>query len=241
MQPLRAAQCLALAGILAVTGGGIHRALAAPGAAQAKPGRLQEVLSQMNAASANFHSAEADIRREHFERLVSDTSTDTGTIYFLRSGAATQFGAKFNPPGAKIVEYKDGKVRLYNAGNNHLDEFTASGANQARFETFVTLGFGGSGTDLAKQWNFTDQGTEQMNDGGKPVSVEKLDLQSKDESVRSSYSHVTIWIDPARDITLKQEFFAPDGNTDTTTYSNIRLNPQIDLKAFAIKCNGKCS
>src|ERR1022692_1092478 len=45
--------------------------------AQPRPDRLQDVLSQMDAASARFHSAEADIRKEHFEKLVSDTSADT--------------------------------------------------------------------------------------------------------------------------------------------------------------------
>jgi outer membrane lipoprotein-sorting protein len=210
-------------------------------AAQPKADRLQDVLSQMDAASARFHSAEADIRKEHFEKLVSDTSADTGTVYFLRNGSSMQLGAKFNPPDAKTLEYKDGKGRLYNAGTNHIDEFSASGENQAKFETFITLGFGGSGADLRKQWTISDLGTEQMKDGGNPVPVEKLDLVSKDPSARANYSHVTIWVDPVRDVTLKQEFFAPDGNTDTAIYTNIRLNPVIDLKAFAIKCQGKCS
>jgi outer membrane lipoprotein-sorting protein len=209
-------------------------------AAQAKPGRLQEVLSQMDASSKNFRSAEADIRKEHFEKLVDDTTTDTGTVFFLRNGNSMQLGAKFNPPDAKTLEYKDGKGRLYTAGTNHIDEFSASGANQAKFETFITLGFGGTGADLTKQWNVSDLGTEQMDDSGKPVSVEKLDLLPKDPGVRNTYAHVTIWIDPVRDVTLKQEFFAPRGDTDTAVYSNIRLNQPIDLKAFAIKCQGKC-
>lgn len=209
-------------------------------AAQAKAGHLQEVLSQMDAASRNFHSAEADIRKEHFEKLVNDTSADTGTVYFLRSGTSMQLGAKFNPPDAKTLEYKDGKGRLYTAGTNHIDEFSATGANQAKFETFITLGFGGTGADLTKQWTITDLGTEQISDSGKPVSVEKLDLLPKDPSVRNTYSHVTIWIDPARDVALKQEFFAPNGNTDTAVYSNIRPLQPNDLKTFAIKCQGKC-
>src|ERR1035438_9799954 len=54
-------------------------------AAQPKADRLQDVLSQMDAASARFHSAEADIRKEHFEKPGSDSSSDTGTVYFLRN------------------------------------------------------------------------------------------------------------------------------------------------------------
>ena len=57
----------------------------------------------------------------------------------------------------------------------------------------------------------------------------------------ASYTHITIWIDLARDVSLKQEGFTPSGDTQTTIYTNIRLNQPIDLKAFAIKCKGKCS
>jgi outer membrane lipoprotein-sorting protein len=206
---------------------------------QAKSDRLKTVLSQMDTASTKFKSAEANIKKEHFEKIVSDTSEQSGTIYFLRVGNSTQVGAKFD--NGQTLEYKNGIVRLYSAGTNHLDQASAGGANQARFETFLTLGFGGSGADLAKAWNITDQGTEQLNDGGKPVQVEKLDLVPKDASVKSTFSHITIWVDAARAVSLKQEYFAPSGDTDTATYTDIRLNQPIDAKAYAIKCKGKCS
>ena len=225
---------MVVAAIIAIAGCGVDRV----SAAQAKPDRLQTVLSQMNAASAKFRSAEADVKKEHFEKMVSDTSSESGTIYFLRSGNATQVGAKFT--NGQTLEYKNGLVRLYAAGNNHLEQYSASGSNQARFETFLTLGFGGSGTDLAKVWTVTDLGSEQISDGGKMVSVEKLDLVSKEASVRSNFTHITIWVDPTRGVSLKQEYFSPSGDTDTAIYTNIRLNQPIDVKAFAIKCQGKC-
>lgn len=203
--------------------------------------RLQQVLSQMDAASKTFRSAQADIKRVHLEKLVNDTSTESGKVYFMRNGGPTQFGGRFDQPDLKIVEYKGGVVRLFTAANNHIDQMSASGANQGRVETFLTLGFGGSGADLAKVWTITDQGTEQISDGARTIEAEKLDLVSKDASVRSNYSHITIWVDPVRDISLKQEFFEPGGNTDTATYSNIRLNQAIDLKPYTITCKGRCS
>jgi hypothetical protein len=189
-------------------------------AAQAKPDRLKAVLAQMDAGSKTFRSAEASIQKQQFEKIVNDTTTESGTIYFLRNDGSTQVGAKFSPPNEQTLEYKNGAVRLYSAGTNHIDQYSTTGANQARFETFMTLGFGGSGSDLAKAWTIADQGMEKMSDGGKPVEVEKLDLVSKD---------------------AKQEFFTPSGDTQTAIYSNIRPNQPIDLKAFAIKCKGKCS
>jgi len=204
----------------------------AAGAAQAAPDRLKTVLSEMDSASA---------KKLQFERIVNDTSTETGAIYFLRNGGSMQMGAKFDPPNAQILEYKSGVGRLYNPATNQLQQMSSGGANQARSEALLTLGFGGSGSDLAKTWDITDQGADQMNDGSKTVAVEKLDLVSKDPSVRGSFTHIAVWIDPVRDVSLKQVFFTPSGDTNTTLYTNIKLNQPIDLKAFEIKCKGKCS
>jgi len=209
--------------------------------AQAKPDRLKFVLAQMDAGSAKFHSAEASIQKQQFEKVVNDTTTESGTIYFLRSGGSIQVGARFDPPNQQTLEYKNGLLRLYSAGTNHIDQYATSGANQARFETFFALSFGASGSDLEKQWTISDQGTEQMSDGSRMVDVEKLDLVPKDPSVRGNVTHITIWVDLARDLSLKQVGFTPSGDTQTTTYTNIRLNQPIDQKPFAIKCKGKCS
>jgi outer membrane lipoprotein-sorting protein len=209
--------------------------------AQPAPSGLAAILAQMDAASVNFRSAQASIRKEQFEKIVHDITTETGTIYFLRNGATVQMGAKFDPPAAQTVEYKGDLVRLYTPSTNHVEQYSATGKDHAQVDTFVTLGFGGSGKDLARAWSITDQGSEQIVDGGKPVKVEKLDLVSKDPSVRNTFTHITIWIDPVRDVTLKQQYFAPGGDTNTVTYSNIRLNLPIDLKAYAIHCKGACN
>jgi outer membrane lipoprotein-sorting protein len=222
---------------LAIAGCGVERISAA---AQPTPSRLDTVLQQMNAASAKFQSAQADLRQELFTKVVEDTEGQKGIVYFLRKNGTTQMGIKMLPQPAQIVEFKDGTLRIFNPGTNHIDAYSASGKNQSLAETFMTLGFGGSGADLRKSWTIDDQGAEQMSDGSKTVPVEKLDLVSKDDTIRKNYSHVTIWIDPARGVTLKQVFFASNGDTRTAFYSNIRLNQPVDVAPFAIKCKGKC-
>ena len=209
-------------------------------AAQVKPDRLKTVLDEMDAGSKSFRSAEASVQKQQFEKIVNDTSTESGTIYFQRSGANTQIGAKFDPPNAQTIEYKNGTLTIYTAGTNQLKTYSA-GQNQALAQTVLALGAGGSGRDLDANWTITDQGTEKMSDGSKLVEVEKLDLVSKDANVRNSFTHITMWIDLVRDISLKQVAFAPSGDADTTIYTNIKLNQPIDMKAYAPKCKGKCS
>ncbi|MEO8735778.1 MAG: outer membrane lipoprotein-sorting protein [Edaphobacter sp.] len=206
--------------------------------AQGKPGGLEAVLSQMDQASTKFKSAEADFRWDLYERVVKETTTQNGTIYFLKNGSTLQMGAKISPPAAKIIEYKNGSLQLFDPGSDHLTLLSA-GNNKAQYESFLTLGFGGSGTDLAKAWTITDLGTEPINDGAKMVTATKLDLVSKDPGVRNMFTHITIWVDPARGISLKQQFFTPSEDQRTTYFTNIRYNQPVNTKPFAIKTDKK--
>ena len=211
----------------------------APLLAQAPPdAHLNEVLRQLDAASARFHSAEADFHKDLFQRVVKETTTQTGSIYFLKAANGAQMGAIINPPDARTIEFKDGRLRLFDPGANHLTTVDAH-ANQAQYETFLTLGFGGSGKDLERTWTITDGGSEQMNDGTATVAVEKLDLVARDPALRNTFTHVTIWVDPTRAVSLKQQFFTPSEDIQTATYTHIRLNQPVNQKRFSIKTNGK--
>src|ERR1700677_502856 len=76
--------------------------------AQPKPGHLDEVLRQMDAASLKFQSAEADSRRDNYERVVKETTTQTGTIYFKKQGGSTVMGVRLMTPSINLLEFRNG-------------------------------------------------------------------------------------------------------------------------------------
>ena len=201
----------------------------------AQASQLSTVLSQLDAASQRFKSARADIKSDYYERVVKDTTTQIGTIYFERNGAGIQMGSVITDPASKktqkVLEYKNGIFRMFDPGVNQVTVIN-SGSNQSQYETYLTLGFGGSGKDLARVWNITDQGSESVTDNGQPVKTEKLDLVAKDAGTRNQVTHVTIWVDTTRSVTLKQVFYTPSGDYRTETYSNIKLNGNIDKGSF---------
>jgi len=189
---------------------------------------LDKVLRQLDASSAKFQSAEADLKWDFYERVVRDTTTQTGSIYFLRSGGNTEMGAAILTPSKKFVHFANGKGEFYDVAAKKATPIDA-GANRNKVESFLALGFGGSGKDIEKSWNVTLQGNETI-DG---VPTAKLDLVPKDQATADTFKHVTIWIDPVRDIPLKQISYAPEGDTNTTTYTNIRYNQKVDTKKYA--------
>jgi outer membrane lipoprotein-sorting protein len=202
--------------------------------AQPKPGHLDEVLRQMDAASLKFQSAEADFRWDLYELVVKETTTQTGTIYFKKQGATIVMGARVVSPSIKLVEFRNGVVRLFEPNTNHLTIIDGT-KNKAQFESFLTLGNGGSGKDLAKAWTISDLGDEVI-DG---VQTAKLDLVAKDPAVRNNCTHMTIWVDPVRGIQLKQSFYMPSGDYRTTVYANIKYNEKVDEKPYQININKK--
>ena len=205
---------------------------------QAPSPQLTNVKSQLDAAAKTFKNAQASVQYDNYTRAARAHDLETGSIFIERSGSSSGMGAVFYNPGpdskpakspSRVISYDGGTLQIYSPGVNQVDVFKA-GANQAKYESFLTLGFGGSGTALAKSWNIQDQGSETI-DG---VKTEKLFLTSNDPSVTNTFSHVTIWVDPTRGISLKQVFLAPNGDMRTATYSNIKLNASINKKPYGI-------
>jgi len=195
----------------------------------------QHVLAEMDAASAKFRSVQADfVWVQLMTDPVPDTDTQKGSIVFLRRGTETQMAARITEQNGKPVPkdlvYSGGELEFYQPTIQQLTIFSA-GANRAQYESFLTLGFGGSGKDLEASWEVSYQGEETI-DG---VRTAKLDLVPKQASVKQNFAHVTIWVDPARAVSLKQQFFSDEHNSRTATYSNIRYNQPVAGNPFHLK------
>jgi outer membrane lipoprotein-sorting protein len=208
--------------------------LRAQTAAPASNADLQKVIGELNAAAAKFSSAEADLTWDQFTAVVQEHETQTGTIYFERKKGVTRMAAYLKQDNGKdapkTVIYERGEVNFYEPGIKQLTTVRA-GTNRGQFESFLTLGFGGSGTDLEANWKVSLLGTENM-DG---VTVAKLDLVPKEQKVLDLFTHVTIWVEPSRGINHKQIFYQPGGDLRTTTYKNIRYNSPVPADVFQLK------
>ncbi len=215
--------------------------VAGSGYAQAPSPQLTYVLKQLDTASAKFQRATADFQWDYYEKVVHDTSTKKGSIYFEREKGSTDMGAILVDPNAppkskpiKVIQYQGGIVQMFDPGVDQITVLHEAG-HQAEIESFLTLGFGGSGTDLARAWTITDLGPETLTDGGQPIKTEKLDLVGKDADARKNFTHITIWVDPTRAVSLKQIFYTPSGDYRTATYSNIKVNGNVHKDQFAFK------
>ena len=205
---------------------------------QATSPQLNDVLKQMDTASKNFRDASANFHCDYYERVVRDTTTQEGPVYFLRQGDQMQMGLVVMGPQnkpEKVVQYKDGTLQMFEPGVNQITVMHA-GANQSQYAQYFTLGFGGSGSTLAHAWNVTDLGEQTLPNGSQQVKTDMLDLTSKDPSSKT-FTHITIWVDPATALSLRQVFYLANNDKRTCNYADVKLNGKLDMKKFEIKKN----
>jgi outer membrane lipoprotein-sorting protein len=200
---------------------------------QAQSCDAAKVLAQMDAASAKFRSTQADFKWDVLTAVVNDHNIQSGTIYFERHGDSTSMAAYIKQPAEKTVFY-DGSSLIYLQPGIKQENLFSAASNRGQYESLLTLGFGGSGKDLQSNWTVSCQGMESI-DG---TQTAKLDLKPSQPSVANTFSHVTVWIDPTRSLSLKQIFYEPSGDNRTATYTGIKYNAKIPADMFKPKDKG---
>jgi outer membrane lipoprotein-sorting protein len=195
---------------------------------------LETVLNVMDKAAADFKTAQTDFAWDQYQKVVDEHDLQKGTMYFRRQNAEVQMAADITVPDKKYVLFSGGVVSVYVPKAGQVTEYNA-GKNKADFETFLVLGFGGRGHDLAKSFDVKYGGMEQV----EGINAAKLELKPKSPKVANMFQTITLWIDLARGISVQQLFNEPSGDYRLAKYNNIKLNEKLANDVFKLKTSGK--
>jgi outer membrane lipoprotein-sorting protein len=212
-------------------------------APQAGAGDLDAVLKKMDDAAANFRTTQADFKWDKYERVIDEIDdVQTGTVYYRRTGKDKDIEMKIDvrmegdsdktlKQAPKTVLLSGGKLSMYTANSDQVTVYDL-GKKVADFQTYLVLGFGGSGQDLVKAFDVTYAGQETV-DG---VATAKLELVPKSDRVRGNFKQIVLWIDPQRGISVQQKFTDPQGDYRLAKYSKIQVNgKKIPDSVFKLK------
>jgi outer membrane lipoprotein-sorting protein len=200
---------------------------------------ISRVLNKMDAAAAKFRTMSADFEWD-FDQTdpVPDTDIQKGTIFFKRTGTSFQMAAHFREVNGrkvgKILTYSNGTVTLYERATDDFKVFKA-GDKQAQLESFLLLGFGTNRVEIERNWTVTYLGSEYLNG----IKSEVLELLPRDQEVKETLRKATIWIDPERDVCLKQILDQGPGTLRRCFYTQLRVNEQLPTDAFNAKADPK--
>ena len=136
----------------------------------------------------------------------------------------------FVEPEKRYVLYSGGKIQVYRYKIDEVDVYDP-GKNRGDVESYLVLGFGGRGHDLLKSYEVKFLGSETANG----VTAEKLELIPKSDRFRNIFARIWLWIDPARGISVQQQFFEPSGDYRLAKYSEIQTDAKIPEDVFKLK------
>ena len=143
--------------------------------------------------------------------------------------------ADITDPDQKYVLFNGSKVQVYQPKIEQVTIYN-TGKNREEVESFLVLGFGGRGHDLLKSFDLKYLGNEKVGD----LDTAKLGLVPKAANVRNNVDHIVLWIDPARGISVQQQFFfGSSGDYRLAKYSDIKINERIPDSAFKLKTTGR--
>lgn len=184
---------------------------------------MDSVLDQLEKQGREFDTALADVE---IEWTNSDGSTDkdnSGRIYQNKDG---EVRIHLKAPQERTVLIKGRDVMLYDPAKATVREFSRTKDN--RLEPYTVLGFSHTGSDLERDFLVTFVGEDEITNR----RVLGLELTPKNDADRAHVSNITLWIDQASWLPVRQIIaHTSSGQSVTTTYSgtarNLKLNPDL--------------
>lgn len=201
---------------------------------QSDPGTVDRVLSLMDSSAKNFHTAQANLTADQYTKVVDETETQKGKVYFERRGNEVNMAADIAEPDKEYALYANGKAQIYHPKIDQVDEYQP-GKSKSQIEAFLLLGFGGGGHSLLSTYDVKYLGTENVNG----VNAAKLELTPKSQQLRNNISKILLWIDPSKGVSVQMQLLFPGGDYRLTHYSDIQINQKLPENAFKLKTNGK--
>jgi outer membrane lipoprotein-sorting protein len=195
---------------------------------------LEHVLTQMDTAAKDFHSLQAAFVWDQYTKVVQDTDTSKGSVYFQRESGGIRMSADIAEPAPKTVLFADGEVKMYEPKIDRVTSYK-TGKNRAEVESFLVLGFGGRGHDLLKSYDVKYIGKEAI-DG---VETAQLELVPKSEKTRGQFSQILLWIDGKTGVSVQQKLLQPSGDYRLAKYSKILINQKLPDGVFKLRTTPK--
>ena len=184
---------------------------------------MDSVLDQLERQGREFNTALADVKIEWTNSDGSVGKDDSGRIYQNKDGDVR---IHVKEPQERIILVTGQDVMLYDPNAATVQEFSRTKDN--RLEPYTVLGFSHTGPDLEKDYLVTFTGEDEITNR----RVLALELTPKNDSDRAQVSSITLWIDQASWLPVRQIIKqTSSGQSISVTYSgtakNLKLNPDL--------------
>jgi outer membrane lipoprotein-sorting protein len=206
--------------------------LAAPATLAAAGDRVQQVLTRMDKAASDFKAMTAQVTHVDHTDVLNDDTTESGAVTMKKvQPGEVQGRVDFTVPDRKTITFEKRRIQEYLPKINTLQVFDLDKHGE-QLDRFLMIGFGTSGTELAKDYDVTVLGTENI----KGQSAIHLQLNPKGAEARHYVQKIELWVPEQGDpYPLREKIFQPSGDYRLVTYNDLKINPPLQPDALQLK------
>jgi outer membrane lipoprotein-sorting protein len=207
-------------------------ALAAPAIVAAGDGALDQILARMDRAAKGFKAMTAQVTYVTHTEVLNEDDKETGTITMKKVHAGEVQGlVDFTSPDRKSIAFEKRTAREYLPKLKTLQVFDLKKHGE-QIDQFIMIGFGTSGSELAKDYDMTVLATEPWQ-GQQTVH---LQLIPKSGDAKQYVQKLELWIPAQGDpYPLHEKILEPSGDYRLVTYSELKINPPLPADALELK------
>lgn len=204
-------------------------ALACAAAQAASP--ADAVLARMDRGAAQFHGMTAQVQHISFTAVISDSSTESGSVKWRKLGAnQIQALLDYTTPNHKLFLFKDHRLQIYTPSSNTVQVYDLS-QHSGQIEQFLMIGFGTPRSEMERAYKITVRDHPVIK--GRPATL--MEMVPRSPEALKLIARLDLWIPDDSDYPVQEKAFEPSGDTETWIYTNIKINPTPPLTDSDLK------
>ncbi len=190
----------------------------------------RDVLARLDRDAAAFRQATARLTRATHTAVLNDTTTETGQMWLRRDGKRVLVRIEMSAPDVRSYSFEGTTANVYYPKLNTVQIWDL-GKSRSLIDQFLLLGFGSSGTELARNYSLKVAGEEVV--AGRKAT--RLELVPKSAKLREQFEKIDLWIPLDAGYPIQQKLYQPGGDYYLIAYSEVQINPNLPDPAFRLK------
>lgn len=205
------------------------------GAPASSKDSVQSVLTRMDKAASEFKTMTANVTYVTHTDVINEDSTETGVVAMekVRAGEVRSL-IEFRPPDQRTIEFAKRQLRIYYPKIKTVQEWNLDKHGE-QLDQFLMIGFGTSGTTLAKDYTVDVLGIETVKSLEGVQSI-RVRLVPKSSEAKQYVTQFELWIPENGDpYPLQEKISAPSGDYRLITYKDMKINTPLKRDALQLK------
>jgi outer membrane lipoprotein-sorting protein len=196
-----------------------------------------ELLQRLDTAASRFQAMTAQVSYLTHTEVIDENTTETGDVVMKKvAPGEVQGRIDFTAPNQRSVTFEKRSVQIYYPKIKTLQIYDLEKHGE-QLDKFLMIGFGTSGSELARDYDMTLVGTETAK-AVPGVPAVHLQLIPKAGEARNYVKKLELWIatpDRGDPYPLREKITEPSGDSRTMTYSALKINPPLPPDSLKLK------